>query len=367
MRQHRTDNAEPIKIAVYCLLFLVSLTALGSRLLGEKKLIDYAMLSRPYWITFTEKASAVRRPSSSGLPRVETRENKIFSFGDSNAFYPEGEDSDLALLLVDAMSTKPESPAMTVIKWHYSGANMFDFYCMFYRAMKESPDLIILPINWLTFRRAFIDLHFHPEMSMFVPLRTRFSATYENPLSMRGISFENHLQYKLHYFSRYPEGLRSWARENTKTSWEKLSGNRSATVKSRRIVDNFFSPDPVRQGPAFQTQIEDSNLTLRTLSAFAHVASEHEVPVLFYIWPLDYEYLEDNAFLERAAFEQAKKLVIDTARKPNVYVEDFSYLLAHRYFHDISGHCTKDGREIIADALATSVLEILREDPRRHE
>ena len=367
MRRSRNGGAAPIKIAIYCLLYLITVTVLGSRLLGRKTIVAHARLVRPYWVTFSVEPSQLERSSYGGSSDGGTKGTRIFSFGDSNAFFPEGDDSDLAVLLQDAISAMPGAPALTVFKWHYKGASTFDYYCMFYGAMKYSPDLILVSLNWLNFQDDYVRFHFHPEMSMFVPLREWVSSGYQKPLSLRSISPVKHFQYKLSRFSLYPMGIRAWGRENMRACLEEFIGSTGAAVQSTRRVDNSFGPKPTGYRWSFPMELTDSNLTLQTLSSLVHVASKREATVLFYIWPLDYEYLEEHGSMDRTALEQSKQVILHTLKKKNVYLADLSFLLEHEYFYDRWGHCTKRGRERIADALAPKILEILRDDPRPHE
>jgi hypothetical protein len=367
MKRDSIDNATPIRITVYCLLCLVAATALGARFLGMKELVNYARLIRPYWIIYNTLPSEVERSPRNGSADVETRERIIFSLGDSNTFFPEYEKCDLANLLQDAMRNTAGSPPIKVYKWHYSGANMFDYYCMFYEAMKHSPDVILVPVYWKAFHEEYVREHFHPEMSMFVPLRERFALTRDNPLDLRGISLVNHFQYKLSRFSIYPEGIRTWGRERMRALLNESIGIESATIQSPSIGAAFFRSDPFGGGPSFPMKITDSNLTLRSLSALARVASRREVKMLFYIWPLDHESFGGPGKTDRAAFRQSRRLVVEAARKENVRVVDLSYFLEHKYFVDVHGHCCKEGRERIAEALAPIVLEMSREDSGLHE
>ena len=58
----------------------------------------------------------------------------------------------------------------------------------------------------------------------------------------------------------------------------------------------------------FPMEISEANPTLQTLSDFASIASEHGAKVLFFVWPLDQEYLGALGVLNRTARESSKNL-----------------------------------------------------------
>jgi len=109
----------------------------------------------------------------------------------------------------------------------------------------------------------------------------------------------------------------------------------------------------------FPMQVSNNNPRVVSLSALARVASEHGVKVLFYVWPLDLEYLIELGALDTGALENSRHVIMEAARKENVYFLDLSDFLGHEYFRDPYGHCKQEGQEKIARKLAEETLEIL--------
>lgn len=113
----------------------------------------------------------------------------------------------------------------------------------------------------------------------------------------------------------------------------------------------------------FPMTIADSKPTLRTLCVLANVASEQKTKVLFYVWPLDQDFLEKFGVLDKPALERSIQRIADSTRTENTHSMDLSDLLENKYFHDNFGHCTVEGRRKIAEALAPTVLNILNDIP----
>ncbi len=107
-------------------------------------------------------------------------------------------------------------------------------------------------------------------------------------------------------------------------------------------------------------EVAASNPTFISLCGFADAASRRGTKVLFFIWPLDYEFLAEFGVFDDAALERSKELIMKATDKEDIYFVDLSGLLEHQYFFDKHGHCLVSGRRKIADALAPKVMQILQ-------
>jgi len=377
-------NFPLITTVFYCLACLVAPIVLCVIFIGPKTILEYASESKPY--------SILLDPTSyEALPSGEDS-TRIICFGDSNYFYPPHEkpstdsaDTYMSNLLYEEVSNRSNFRDLGISQRAFASAGMFDFYCMAYEALEFSPDLIIVPINWRSFGVDEWDTFgnewmegsywFHPELSALAPLRDGLSANYENPVRFRGITAAKQLQYKISFYTLYPIGIKAWALENAKSLLAALREdmNPSAFAAEERVATEPRPPAPVRKAgrakikktldkdalAAFPMKIEDSHLTYRCLAPLANVASRRGTKILFYVWPVDQEYLEKVGRLDKSSFEQSKKLLREAVDQENVYFADLSGLLEHKDFYDNLGHCMVEGRQKIAQALAPEIIDIL--------
>ena len=373
-------GSTPIATVVSCLLCIVAPLVLCFVFVGPQTLLEYASESKPYSILLS--------PSSYSSLNEEETATKIVCFGDSNYFYPphqapksEVNEVYLPTMLHDEIESKTAIKEVVITQRAFPSAGMFDYYCILYEAMKFSPDLVIVPINWRSFGVDKWDAlgvdwldrknWYHPELSAFAPLRQELLSDDEDPLRFRGISVAKHIQYKMSLYSLYPIGMKAWALENAKSLLVAMREN-----VNRSAFAETTGPEPSIPGTAifngnqilrstkemaetFPLKIEDSNLTFRSIAPLARVASERGVKVLFFVWPLDQEAFEEAGYMDKPSLERSIDLLEEAVDEKNIYFMDLSDLLGHEHFFDKFAHCTIEGRREIARALAPKIGEIL--------
>ncbi len=379
-------GSSPLSTVLFCLICLVAPTVLCFVLVGPQTILEYAGKSRPY--------SVLLDPAS--YQTLEEREDstKIVCFGDSNYFYPPhkspkaGQESTyLPTFLHEELSASEQLSDVVISQRAFASAGMFDYYCMVYEAMKFSPDLILIPINWRSFGINEWDLFgmdmmesfnwYHPELSALVPFRSELSPGQEDPIRANGITLTKRMEYKLSLYALYPIGMKAWALENAKSLFAAARENLNPSAfAAQETVD--FPPDapvietslpkpgahvPTRELEIdFPMTVESSNMTYRSMAPLAHIASKRDTKILFFIWPLDQEYFEQVGHLDRSSLEESKKLIASAVDEENIYFLDLSNMLGHEDFFDQYGHCLVEGRHKVAKALAPKIENILSKD-----
>ena len=345
---------------------------------GREKLLAYATESRPYSMLFSGYSHRDLLEHSGSF--------KIICLGDSNYFYPpdirfaadpETFDAHIPGLINEEMKACGFAPEPSFTEWAYAGANMLDYYCLFYKAVKLAPDLIIIPINWRSFSQSWIEspTFFHPELSAFAPLDTDLPLSYEDPIRAAGITAIKQIEYKIHILSLYKIGFENWSSKIRGSALGKnktdgisnalfgLPARRKKDLKIELLIDDteeFFQL-------YYPATVSPENLTFKRMRSLAFIASQHDIKVLFYIWPLDKELLTETKRWQESTFDDSKWIVanaIDAESRKDVFFFDLSDLLAHEDFHDAAGHCTAEGKKKIAEALAPQIALILRGENR---
>lgn len=357
----------PAKIAIYYVVMLVSSVAACFQFIGIEKILEYASESRPY-STLLGQSPKISHPKDEDTI-------KILCMGDSNYFYPPSflsesvpSPNDLPKMIASSIKKRTKQQGIMVSQWAYPSAIMFDYYCLYYRAMEFSPDLIIVPINWRTFAADCIDdpLWFHPELSGLAPICANLPPGSRNPIRDRDISALRQFQYKLSFGSVYLLGVKRWTLAELKTLSLLLSRNLISggfgQAKNSLIGAGNFAIVPEKMGVRFPARIADDNPRIVSLRALASVASKNQTKILFFVWPVDHERFSKIDIMDESVLEQSLVMIGKIAEKKNTYFLDLSHLLRHGYFHDHLGHCKIQGREKIAEALAPSIMEILELD-----
>lgn len=362
----------PTTIIAHYIAFLVVATGLCFWCVGTDTILEYACKTKPY-------AHVLDPGSRETLPDEASSGRKdavvVLCFGDSNYFYPPFTviipKADAMLNLTEMISRKicerEGMPNTTVLGWHYPGASMFDYYCLYYEAIKFRPDIIVVPINWRSFGSPWLDnsMQSHHELSSFVPLCEKFPPDCENPLRARGISMAKQFQHKLFFNSLYLTGVKHWILAELRLILLLCERN-IIPFKLSKDKSDRKSPDKLEVHPTMQSRfpmtVESSNATFQNLSALAHAASRRGTKTLFFVWPLDKQYLSEIGILDESALECSIQRIRKAVQKENTYFVDLSGLLRQGFFHDKLGHCKIQGRMIIAAALAPTILEILREN-----
>ena len=290
----------------------------------------------------------------------------------------------LPKLIEDIFKSELSQEKITFIEWAFMAAGMQDFFCMYYKAEEYSPDLIIVPINWRRFGSKALR-NSNPQLSALTPLRSELPQEYTDPIRSRGISLLAQIRYKLAIeWSLYPTGIKNWAEEKRRSY---LSADKPANGEQSELVDEGFAPirfgdtnvermfgellgtrsqttsqgnhDQARPKEEYPMEVGETNFAFRDLKAFAEIASTNQTPVLFFVWPVDKEFLFKEGKWEQSSFERSKRLIEEATNKKNCHFVDLSETLEHRYFADRRGHCHPSGRKIIAEQLAPTIREIL--------
>ena len=320
---------------------------------GEDRLLEYASIGKPY-------ASMLRHGRHSD-------KKTVILLGDSNC-------RGLGKMLQHAIEKHGKS--VEVQSWDYVCASMTDYYCIYHRALKYSPDLIIVSINWRGFAEEWIKTtwYFNRELSAFVPIEGQTPSQY-NILRQRGINPVQHIQYKLFFLYRlYPMGYKAYVKDKFRTLFKlgKYGRKKDLVNLPKRLVlrrnkwsGKFieYNTDPASHASQFPMRITESNKTLCAISALSNAASKNGTTVLFFIWPMDIEYHKEMGSLNRAELQKSIELVHEVIEKNNnEYCLDLSMLFEdrHRAFKDSEGHCTLPARRKIAATLAPEILRIMQ-------
>lgn len=391
MKLRKIAEFTPTKMAICYLAWLVLAGLLCIWAAGTRTLVEYAIKDKPYLVVRTKYFNQSLLDSSSSA--------KFICFGDSNYFYPpdksslEGDpDTHMTGLIREAVSTLAEELEVGYSEWAFGGADTFAYYCMFFEAMKFAPDLIIVPINWRSFGPHWLEVFskpHYPELSAFVPISHMFPSGYENPVRSRGISASEHIGYKFWFYYAYALAVKNWLLESRDSLWRSFErperpgtqalgmmnflefrqfGRKAITTALERKKEENKAELARKMATdrLFTMNITSSNPTFIHLCALLHVASERDTKILFYTYPIDEEFLTSEGVFDRSAFERSRELIIGTIKaeeRENIYFVDLSDLLEHEHFSDIAGHFTLEGRRKVAEALAPTILEILRSEP----
>jgi len=329
---------------------------------------EYASESRPYSILFS-------RYINRGLD--ESDSTKVIYFGDSTLFYPpdekvseEGGYCHTPALLQEVLHSQTPGKKMTVSEWAFPMATMYHYYCMIYRAVEFSPDLVIIPINWNSFRHIWeiAGNTGFPELCALVPLSEVLVSDMENSVRLKGISPVRHLRYKVEILKLYPEGLRGWMKSKLISAPEKESPQKPVNAN----MEEEKSPPRLRKSEeqflqiAYPLDISRSDEMCRLTRAVAILGSRKDTKILFYISPLNTEYLGEIGYLDREKLEASKQIIVEATKEQGTYCVDLSDLLSDEDFYDPMLHYSVHGRTKLAEALAPKVLEILQEHPAKN-
>lgn len=394
MKTIEASEASPTIIGLKFIVFLVLAMLLCVWIAGTETILMAAMASKPYSVLLTDYHffGLITEYQESGAPEA-TGAKKVICLGDSNSFYPPDHvvprDTNRGLHLSGMLyesieNSRNEPPRIRFSEWSYVGATLFDHYCLFYEAEKFSPDLIIVAINWFSFGPAWLDHHeyFRLELSALAPLRSPLPDDYEDPIRSENISAVKQLQYKADIYSLFPVGAKFWISDGLRSFFEPRARHEVSSpsedptardadagpVGNERVHElpkrGEFKPVWEAAPEYFPMSVERSNPTLRDMRALAYIASERDIKLLFFIWPIDIEYLEEVGAMDRSELMRARQFVKEEVVRENVYFADFADMLGHEYFYDMRGHNTPEGRKKVAEALYPTVLEILEEDSR---
>lgn len=344
-----------IRLAASYVGWLAVGLALCLRFVGLEAIYEYAGQVRPYSILF----------KSDYMPHTDGSATVIV-FGDSTSFSPPDKTADsgtkalhLPGMIQEYTSRHEESSHIEAYEWAFPAASMFQYYCMFFKATSYSPDLVIIPINWASFSPTWSDNpdFEHFEMSAFVPVRIGTKGVCPNPLRIQGIGLVKHLQHKISILALFPKGIKGWVLGKLKLE-RSNAGEQSASVTFiGRNIRAIASPAVEDLDERYLMRIKSTNPTFQFISSLACIVDQGEIEVLFYIFPLDHEYLEEIGIMDRAALSASKAMIMEAAETRNSRCADFSQLLGHEYFNDSGGHLTLAGRAKLAAEIGSLVTK----------
>lgn len=394
MKTIEASEASPIIIGIKFSFFLVLAILLCVWIAGTETILMSAMASKPYSVLLNDSHffGLVTEYAESDGPTTEGSK-RIICLGDSNSFYPPdhvvprntNRGIHLSGLLQESIENSGrEVPDLKFSDWSYVGATMFDYYCLFHEAEKFSPDLILVPITWFTFGPAWMDHHeyYRLELSALVPIRSELPEGYEDPIRSEGISAIKQLQYKIDLYSLFLVGAKFWISDGMRSffypqeEYEIFSPLKDPnqpsadtaldeTEGAREQPEQLeFKPEWEAAPESFPMSIEPSNPALRDMRALAHIASSRGTKILFFVWPVNVEYLEEVGAMDHSEMMRTRQFIREEVERENVYFVDLADILGREEFYDMQGHNTPEGRKKVAEALYPTVLEILEEDSR---
>ncbi|RJP17959.1 MAG: hypothetical protein C4520_15240 [Candidatus Abyssobacteria bacterium SURF_5] len=301
----------------------------------------------------------------------------MIALGDSNSFYPfdwssySGDKSrHLPNLIIEELKEhEGDFDDLQLLDWSFAGADMFDFYCMLHKALELQPDLILIPINLRTFSPKWIGsqslLWFNPELSAFTPLFSQLPATCRDPVAARGITKKKLLEYKasvlfLKPVTIYTSGIKTWISKSSRRFTMPFSEGRpkEGDEKVSRSGDDF-KYDPSELAGLFVFPETETNPTFKDFRSLVELASGREIDILFYIWPVDHEFLSSVNNFDQESLRASTDLFLTVLTQEQFHLLDCSMLLEHDKFYDIYGHCGEEGKSKVAEAIADAAAEIL--------
>ena len=356
------------KLAVFYCLWLIALFLLCLGYVGREGILkvseeygkSYAVLFFPSDRENVEKAESLR----------------IVCLGDSAFFFPAyggdprfGRPEDtLPAILERTLRAREQGADLSVVEWSFRGADMYGYYCAFYKARESSPHLVIIPINWTTFGSWWRRLRVNkfPELCALAPLRDDLIPDSLNPIRAENISPFRQLRHKIGIWHIYPYGVKQWVL----SGWESLMGVSPPEPEETDLDRPDTWRKDLRKGSfqlLYPMAIHESDEGIRNIRAVANLASRHQTKLLSYMSPINIELMERKGYFDKERFEASKKLIIEAARARGVYCLDLSDLLEDRYFPDRTAHYTLEGRQKICDALAPVITDLLKDDLREFE
>ena len=392
MKKPNTLKNAPLKIEIYYVCCLALTMVISFWLIGSERIIASAMSGKPYSVLINDYhfSGLLREHHEKKL--IEDRHLKrILLLGDSAVFYPPDpvipRDTNstihLSAMILNSITSRTQSIELRISDWSYIGATLFDRYCFYYLAKEYQPDMIIIPIHWRSFGSPWQNnpAFFRPELSALVPFRSELPEDYKDPLKSAGITTIKQLEYKISIYSLFPVGAKLWTLNSLRIFFggQLESGDLTNHSENGRMTQNTLSEVPESENsenlqkpstmsPAvyskhFPMKVESSHRALCNISALSHVASKHKTKLLFFLWPVDWEYFEKLGIYDQVEFERSRQLIRNAVRGENIFFVDLSTMLRHEDIFDWQGHFTVKGRRKIAEALAPTILSILEDQP----
>jgi len=278
----------------------------------------------------------------------------IIFFGDSTSYFPpdtctgRGDpDTHIPGLIKNFLSAEHSELKVGIADWSFAGAQMYNYYCMMFKAQAYSPDLVVIPINWLSFGEAWDPLEKQNETCVFLPAE-EFSSNSESPFRSRNITRFQQLGYKAKMYILPFLGFRRSMREIFEAP-----KNDGTLPFQRRSNDRPFLR------VAYPAYVHPKHEVCSFAAAISKLCSKSRMKVLFYISHVNHQRLQQLGLLDQQPFEQSKQLLVHLTNQRGISLVDLSLLLGDEYFFDDMNHYLLSGRIKIAQELAPEVDEVL--------
>lgn len=334
----------PLILLLWCAFVVLSLYISILAIVGDTALLRRAVIARPYASFYLKKdwSRAVNAPA----------DRLIFFFGDSTIL--KGRTSKgqgvAEMLESELLCRYPELGNASVIRKAFGGANLFHFYCLMFQAEQYSPDLIVIPINWL-WLGAETDYwsgeqHLN-QMASMVPITEFFSSDKGNPLRHAGISLLDMSFYRIDKYFLCATGMKIWTRE--KLQFPVL-----------RIENIGVQWLPFGSG-GYHTVLCPEHRSVDILQYMSKTAEHRNIPILFYLAPIPLYAVEQSDAFDRDLFECSVNRLLTASATRTTRCVDLTGLLGANRFTD-GLHYTPTGHWDLAKALAPEAHEMLIAD-----
>lgn len=310
---------------------------------GSRTLLKYAATIKPY-AQFYISADWI------GTPQVSTQK-LVFFFGDSTLQrgFDENHEGTAEMLESELRRTYPDLGKVSVLRKSFGSATLYHFYCMLFLAEKYSPDLVIIPVNWMWLGMKspggyFLGKQHLSKIAGVVPMREYFSSNKGNPLRQVGVSPKDKISYMMDIPLLHMTGMRLWIRE--RLCLPETEGTAST-------IDWF------PMSPPGYAELCPGHQSIDLLRYVAETAEKRNIRVLFYIVPSE-TMLGDRFPLEPDQFKCSVEQILNASETRTTRGLNFARLLNADQFID-SVHYGASGHRDMARVLAPEVYLELSE------
>ena len=280
------------------------------------------------------------------------QDTDIILFGDSVMYW--GADPRNGKLTIAAWIQKylPRKSLQAIYKDAYQ-TEIYLRFCQYIIDQKKHPQLIIVPINLRVFspewhRRP--EYQFEKEKIFLFFNNSKILQVFSKPLSVFKVFAPSISQYDFENTIVFNGDERvGKVADFTGQEYEIWS----AKKMKKKIIFHYMQP------------LTESHPKLKALVSIAQLLKKHQIKVIFYITPVDYETAE--RYLGQSFHDQVeinKKQIKNHLLEAGVVVEDFSFFLGEEFFAwkkflYPNEHLKVQARAIIANKLAQKVREII--------
>ena len=337
------STRRPILTLMCCGIIILVIYLLVFVVVGKAELLRRAAQARPYATFYIKKDWPEAERKSEG--------RLILFFGDSTLLKGRSSKGRGAAEMLESklVNQYPDLGNISVIRKAFGGATLFHFYCLLFQVQEYSPDLIIIPINWVwlgaetDYWRGKEHLN---QMASMVPIGEFFSAEKGNPLKYAKISLWDISLYQLDMFSLCATGMKIWIREKL----------RLPALKTEDIGVQWM---PFGSGGSY-TVLCPEHPSLDILKYISKTAERRNIRVLFYLAPLPLYKMENSPTFDRDLFQCSVGNVMAACATQETECMDLTGLLGANSFTD-GLHYNTRGHAKLAAALAPKIHEILSE------